>query len=55
MGYRGTLTQLNDISPNFFETLRIPMVSGREFTDADRKNTARVAIVNEAMASMLSF
>jgi predicted permease len=49
-GYRGTLTQLNDIAPNFFETLRIPFISGREFTDADRKDTKQVAIINEAMA-----
>ena len=49
-GYRGTLTTLNDISPNFFKTLRIPLLSGREFTDSDRKDTAQVAIVNEAMA-----
>jgi putative ABC transport system permease protein len=49
-GYRGTLTTLNDIAPNFFETLRIPLVSGREFTDADRKDTKQVAIINEAMA-----
>jgi len=48
-GYRGTLTQLNDIMPNFFKTLGIPFVSGREFTDADRKDTTQVAIVNEAM------
>jgi len=49
-GYRGTLTQLDDITPNFFETLRIPFVSGREFTDADRRDTKLVAIINEAMA-----
>ena len=49
-GYRGTLTQLDDISPNFFETLHIPLVSGREFTDADRKDTTQVAIIDEAMA-----
>jgi len=49
-GYRGTLTTLNDISPNFFKTLRIPLVGGREFTDADRKDTIQVAIVSEAMA-----
>ena len=49
-GYRGTLTQLNDIVPNFFKTLRSPLVSGREFTDADRRDTTQVAIVNEAMA-----
>ena len=49
-GYRGTLTQLDDIAPNFFKTLRIPLLSGREFTDADRKDTTQVAIVSEAMA-----
>ncbi len=49
-GYRGTLTTLNDIAPNFFETLRIPLVTGREFNDADRKDTKQVAIINEAMA-----
>jgi len=49
-GYRGTLTQLNDIAPNFFKTLRIPLVGGREFTDDDRKDTVKVAIVSEAMA-----
>ena len=49
-GFRGTLTQLNDVAPNFFKTLRIPLVSGREFTDSDRKDTAQVAIVSEAMA-----
>ena len=49
-GYRGTLTQLNDVMPDFFKTLRIPLVSGREFTDADRKDTTLVVIANEAMA-----
>jgi putative ABC transport system permease protein len=50
-GYRGTLTQLNDVAPNFFQTLRIPLAGGREFTDADRKDTHQVAIINEAMAN----
>lgn len=49
-GYRGTLTQLDDISVGYFDALRIPLVRGRRFTDADRKETARVAIINEAMA-----
>jgi len=49
-GYRGTLTQLDDIAPNFLETLGIPLLLGREFTDADRKDTKQVAIINEAMA-----
>jgi len=49
-GYRGTLTTINDIAPNFFETLRIPLAGGREFTDNDRATTKPVAIASEAMA-----
>ena len=50
-GYRGTLTQLNDVDTNFFRSLRIPLVGGRDFTDADRKDTHPVAIISEAMAN----
>lgn len=50
-GYRGTLTQLDDVAPNYFATLHIPLVAGREFTDADRKDTNPVAIIDEAMAN----
>ena len=49
-GYRGTLTQLDDITTGYFDALRIPLIRGRLFTDADRKDTAAVAIINEAMA-----
>jgi predicted permease len=49
-GYRGTLTLVDDITPNYFATLRIPVARGRIFTDGDRMQTAAVAIVSEAMA-----
>jgi len=49
-GYRGTLTQLDTIAPNYFRTVRIPLVSGREFNDNDRANTTLVAIINEEAA-----
>src|ERR1700676_1154269 len=49
-GYRGTLTLVDDVTPNYFETLRIPVLRGRTFSDADRKETAVVAIASEAMA-----
>jgi predicted permease len=39
---------INMIGPGYFRTLGIPLRSGREFTDADREGTSRVAIVNEA-------
>jgi putative ABC transport system permease protein len=37
-------------TPSFFETMRIPIVRGRGFTDADREEAQQVAIVTEAMA-----
>jgi predicted permease len=52
-GYRGTLTQLDDIAPNYFDTLRIPLISGRVFSDSDRSTTTLVAVINQAMAKHL--
>ena len=49
-GYRGTLTLVDDITPNYFDTLRIPVTRGRIFTDGDRMETAPVAIISEATA-----
>lgn len=40
----------NVISPDYFQTMRIPMARGRTFTDADDENAQYVAIVNEVMA-----
>ena len=50
---RGTLITLNDVSPGFFSTLRVPILSGRDFNDFDREKTTPVAIVNKAMANLL--
>lgn len=38
------------VSPGYFRTMGIPLLAGREFTDADRKGAPEVAIVNETMA-----
>jgi predicted permease len=38
------------VSTGYFETLGIPIVSGRPFDDSDRAGGARVAIVNQAFA-----
>jgi hypothetical protein len=38
------------ISPDFFRTMRTPMVRGRDFDRRDDERGAKVAIVNEAMA-----
>ncbi len=41
---------VNYVSPGYFETLRIPIYSGRAFRESDAKGAARVAIVNEKFA-----
>jgi len=38
------------ISPRYFAALRIPLVAGRDFTDADDATSPTVAIVNEHFA-----
>ena len=38
------------VSPRYFDALKIPLLDGRDFTDADDAKSMRVAIVNEAMA-----
>jgi predicted permease len=35
------------VSPNYFHTMQIPMVEGREFTDGDTAQTQLVAVVNQ--------
>jgi putative ABC transport system permease protein len=42
--------QLNIVSPGYFATMRIPRLSGRDFTMDDRAGSASVAIVNEQLA-----
>jgi putative ABC transport system permease protein len=40
----------NRIGPDYFATMGIPLLSGREFTAADTAGSPKVAIINEAMA-----
>ena len=42
--------QLNVISAGYFATLRIPRLTGRDFTIADRAEAAPVVIVNDQLA-----
>ena len=43
--------EYNQVSPAYFATLGIPLISGREFTRADDENAPLVAIVNETMVA----
>jgi predicted permease len=43
-------TRYDEIGAEYFRTLGVPLVSGREFMPADSGSAARVAIVNQAFA-----
>src|SRR5882724_3448074 len=38
------------VSPGYFSTMRVPLLSGREFNAGDTATSTKVAIINEAMA-----
>jgi putative ABC transport system permease protein len=46
----GLNTGFNAASPNYFQTLSIPLLEGRDFTRQDVLGTPEVVIINEAMA-----
>ena len=39
-----------DVSPDYFRTMRVPLRSGRPFTEADRSDAPAVVILNETLA-----
>lgn len=41
---------LDFVGPEFFRMLKLPILEGREFTDADRETTPRVAVVTTGVA-----
>ncbi len=40
----------NKVGPGYFSALGIPLIAGREFTDADTVNSTKVALVNQTFA-----
>ena len=45
--------RFRSVSPGFFAALGIPLVAGRDFTDADRLGAERVVIVSQSIAQQL--
>ncbi len=49
-GQELTPVDIEVVAPSYFETLRIPLLLGRDFTSRDRDGAPKVAVVNQAMA-----
>ena len=51
-GQKAPEMMFNSVDGPYFETLRVRVLLGRAFTDADSETSPRVAIVNETMARL---
>ena len=45
--------RFRSVSPDFFKTLGIPLLAGRDFSDADRDGAERVVIISSSIAERL--
>ncbi|MBC7933601.1 MAG: ABC transporter permease, partial [Rubrivivax sp.] len=50
VGGRDAMLGLNEVSPEYFGTMRIPVLRGRGLREDDRTGTPRVAVVDETLA-----
>jgi predicted permease len=49
-GTNPSFVGMNIVSPNFFKTISVPLLLGRDFNNQDQEGSTRVAIVNETLA-----
>jgi putative ABC transport system permease protein len=52
-GEENPTCRFRPVSPGFFAVLGVPILSGRDFTDADRSGSELVAIVSQSVAQRL--
>ncbi|HXR97115.1 MAG TPA: ABC transporter permease [Terriglobales bacterium] len=53
-GRASQFVSVESITPgNYFDTMRIPLLSGRDFTPNDSENTQKVMVVNQTMAKQV--
>lgn len=45
--------KFRSVSPNFFATMGMPLIEGRDFRDTDRQGTERVVIISQSLANTL--
>ena len=50
LGMKSPQALFNVVTPDYFRTLQVPVVRGRDFNDADRIEAPFVAIINEQLA-----
>ncbi len=46
----GSEVQHREVSPDYFRTMRVPLIRGRGFTESDREGATQVIVINEALA-----
>jgi len=49
----GPQADLRSVTPDYFRTLRIPLISGRVFTEADAQDSPPIGIVDERVAKTI--
>jgi len=50
LGMKSPQALFNVVTPEYFQTLQVPVVRGRDFNDSDRLEAPLVAIINEQLA-----
>ena len=45
--------RFRSVSPGFFSSLGVPLIAGRDFTEADRRDTEQVVIISQSVAQRM--